>query len=45
MLPEDFLGGRDQTLFLMGFAGAFRRSAGVGLWVFDLTFGPEGLTG
>lgn len=42
--PDTLLGLRDRTLLLVGFAGAFRRSALIALNVDDLTFRYEGLT-
>ena len=37
-------GERDRALLLLGFAGAFRRSELVTIWVADLSFGPHGVS-
>lgn len=42
-LPDTLLGRRDRALLLVGWAGAFRRSALVSLNVADLAFGAEGV--
>jgi site-specific recombinase XerD len=42
-LPDDLAGLRDKALLLLGFAGAFRRSELVGLYVRDIQIGEAGL--
>ncbi|WP_245629137.1 site-specific integrase [Alicyclobacillus shizuokensis] len=42
--PHNLLGLRDRALLLIGFAGAFRRSELVSLYVEDVEFTREGLT-
>jgi len=43
VLPDNLRGVRDKALFLVGYAGAFRRSELVALNVEDLTFVEEGV--